>query len=150
MNNNEITKLVENLFPDQEVMWIYFGGSIAYGTKEDKSDTDIIAVLSGLKGVIHADIGNLDIFAYGYDDFNRRNEQDKTIALYYRVNSDDVITAKDHLIYRNPNYDALYQAFIAENLEKILPQFLDGFIEYYDLLVNSDKEIGRASCRERV
>ena len=139
MENSEITKLVENLFPDQEIMWIYFGGSIAYGTKEDKSDTDIIAVLNGLKGVIHADIGNLDIFAYGYDDFQRRNHQDKTIALYYRVNSDDIITANDYLIYLNPSFEALYQEFISEKFEEILPQFLDGFIEYFDLLVNSDK-----------
>jgi hypothetical protein len=139
MENSKITQMIENLFPGQEVMWIYYGGSIAYGTKSDASDTDVIAVLSGLKGIIHAEAGGIDIFAYGYKEFEMRNHQDVAIPLYNRISSDDIVSAKDNLIYLNPNHEVCFNEFVEEKFTNMLPQFLDGFIEYFNLLVNSDK-----------
>ncbi|MBM7453987.1 hypothetical protein JN09_001330 [Acholeplasma morum] len=143
--NSKLTEIVVNMFSMNEVMFIYYCGSDNYKTKQKKSDTDLTVVLNNFKGIIHASIDGVDIFAYGYEDFLQRQSITDTLPLYNLIHSDDVINMADNLIYLNPSYQTEYNNIITLKFEDVLPLYLDAVIEYFNQLVNVEKVIVKRS-----
>ena len=136
MNNEQITEKLTSLFAYNELMFAYYCGSRAYDTTSADSDVDIVAVFSDLNGITHAGFGDIDIFAYGIDSFIQRQSISDELPLYNLIHADDFLKVKDNLIYLNPEFKDEYDKLVNIKFEKVLPEFLDAFITYYDLLIN--------------
>lgn len=136
MNNEQITEKLTSLFAYNELMFAYYCGSRAYDTTSADSDIDIVAVFSDLNGITHAGFGDIDIFAYGIDSFIQRQSISDELPLYNLIHADDFLKVKDNLIYLNPEFKDEYDKLVNIKFEKVLPEFLDAFITYYDLLIN--------------
>src|SRR5690625_4227264 len=136
---NSEKKLIEDklkgLFVHNELIFAYFCGSRAYGTDTKESDIDVVAVFSDLGGITHASLNGIDIFAYGIDSFIQRQSISDELPLYNLIHADDFLKVKDNLIYLNPEFKDEYDKLVNIKFEKVLPEFLDAFITYYDLLI---------------
>lgn len=137
-DNERLKNIVINMFPEHEVMFMYYCGSIAYNTVSSNSDIDITVVLHGFKGLIHTSIEGIDIFGYGYHDFRKRQEMDADIPLYNRLHADDIINAREHTIFINPLFTSEFEALVDADFSSRLDKFLDTVIEYYDQIINKD------------
>ncbi|MBU1094537.1 MAG: hypothetical protein KKH01_08750 [Firmicutes bacterium] len=138
LDKERLKTIVVNMFPEHEVMFIYFCGSIAYHTTSSNSDVDITVVLSGFKGLIHTSLEGIDIFGYGYEDFCKRQEMNSNIPLYNRLHADDIINAKEHLVYLNPLFENEFNELVETDFTSYLDKYLDTVIEYYDQIINKD------------
>ncbi len=134
-----ITDKLKGLFVHNELMFAYFCGSRAYGTSSKDSDLDVVAVFSDLGGITHATLSGMDIFAYGIDSFIQRQSISDELPLYNLIHADDFIKAGDNLIYLNPEFKLEYEKLVKIEFEKVLPEFLDAFINYYDLINNKQE-----------
>lgn len=134
----ELKIILENFFAGHELMFAYYCGSITYHTSLRNSDIDITAVFFDLKGIIHTSMNGVDIFAYGIADFMKRQAMDLSIPNYNLIHADDILGAKEHLIYLNPAHEDIFNEFTETEFKEKLPVFLDVFIEYYDQLLNND------------
>lgn len=141
MSKDEITKSILNMFTGNEVMFAYYCGSISYQTADEKSDIDVTVVLQDFNGLIHTNLGNVDIFCYGYNTFVKRQAMSEDIPLYNLIYADDIIEAKEHLIYLNPSFEKEFNDVLSNDFSKVLPKFLDAYINYYDLIIKQDKEV---------
>ena len=133
-------KLIEDklkgLFVHNELMFAYFCGSRAYSTDSKDSDIDVVAVFSDLGGITHASLSGIDIFAYGIDSFIQRQSMSDELPLYNLIHADDFLKVNDNLIYLNPEFKNDFDKLVKIKFENILPEFLDAFITYYDLIIN--------------
>lgn len=134
-----ITDKLKGLFVHNELMFAYFCGSRAYGTSSKDSDLDVVAVFSDLGGITHATLSGMDIFAYGIDSFIQRQSISDELPLYNLIHADDFIKSNDNLIYLNPEFKLEYEKLVKIEFEKVLPEFLDAFINYYDLIINKQE-----------
>jgi len=134
-----ITDKLKGLFVHNDLMFAYFCGSRAYGTDSKDSDIDVVAVFSDLGGITHATLSGIDIFAYGLDSFIGRQSMSDELPLYNLIHADDFLKAKDNLIYLNQEYKDEFDKLAAIEFEKVLPEFLDAFINYYDLIINKQQ-----------
>jgi predicted nucleotidyltransferase len=138
-NNELITERLKGLFAFNELMFAYYCGSRAYGTTDKESDVDVVAVFSDLNGITHAAFDEMDIFAYGIDSFIQRQSISDELPLYNLIHADDFVKAKENLIYLKPEYKDNFNKLLAIGFEKVLPDYLDAFIEYYDALINKQQ-----------
>ncbi len=133
-------KLIEDklkgLFVHNELMFAYFCGSRAYSTDSKDSDIDVVAVFSDLGGITHASLSGIDIFAYGIDSFIQRQSMSDELPLYNLIHADDFLKVNDNLIYLNSEFKNDFDKLVKIKFENILPEFLDAFITYYDLIIN--------------
>lgn len=134
-NKDELLKYIKNLFNGNDIMFIYYCGSDSYKTRQENSDTDVVVVLRDLKGVIHAATDDVDIFAYGYEDYLARQSITDTLPLYNLIHADDVISIEDNIIFLDPLYEKELDSIINMNFIDVLPQFLDAVLQYYNNLV---------------
>lgn len=141
----ELTNILENMFAGHELMFVYYCGSISYHTSLRNSDIDITAVFFDLKGIIHTSINGVDIFAYGIDDFVKRQNFDDSLPLYNRIHADDILGAKDNLVYLSLNHEAIFNELADIHFEDKIKDYLDVSIEYYDQLLNNDNVLVKRS-----
>ncbi len=134
-----ITERLKGLFAYNDLMFAYYCGSKAYGTTDKDSDVDIVAVFNDLNGITHAAFEDIDIFAYGIESFIQRQSISDELPLYNLIHADDFVKAKENIIYLNPEYKNDFNKLTAIGFEKVLPEYLDAFLEYYDLLINKQK-----------
>ena len=127
-SKDEVIERVQNVFPKSEIMFIYYCGSIAFGLDDENSDVDVTAVLDDFKGNVHLSLGDLDIFAFGQDVYMKKQEQDSSVALYYRAYMDEILSTKDNLIYINSRYQNEYERYKNIDFNKILGPFLNSFV----------------------
>jgi len=141
LTNDEITTIVKNLFVNNELMFLYYSGSKAYGTSNDLSDIDVTAVFRNLNGIIHATTQDIDIFAYGYDSFLARQSMSDEVPLYNLIHADDIISIEKTLIFVDEIYKKDLEAIKKLDFYKVLPLYLKAFVKYYDDLINTEKVV---------
>ena len=89
-SNESILEIIQGIFPNITVMFIYYCGSLAFGLNDENSDDDVTVVLDGFKGNVHLSLGKLDVFAYGKDIYLKKQNLDPTVPLYDRAYIDEV------------------------------------------------------------
>ena len=134
-SNESILEIVQGIFPNTTVMFIYYCGSLAFGLNDENSDDDVTVVLDGFKGNVHLSLGELDIFAYGRDIYLKKQNLDPTVPLYDRAYIDEVLSTKDNLIYLDENYRDEYEAYKNVDLTTKLGLFLSSFVEHYKMRI---------------
>ena len=127
---NDIYKMIEGVFPNTEILLIYYGGSIAYGLDDESSDKDITVVLAGFKGTIHLYIGTYDFFVFSKEEFIKRQKFDETVIPYYKQAADSLLGFKDKAHYIAPSFEIEVNELLGFVDETFIVNHLSAVIEY--------------------
>lgn len=145
-NDENLVKRIEYatnvMLKNYEIMFIYFGGSIAYGTYEEgRSDYDVNIVVDGLKGYFHTNCNDVDFFVYGRQEAMDKQNLANYLSPYFKTYIDEVLALDDTLIYLNPKYKKEFEAYKDIRLETKLIPYLEVFIEYHANIINDKKHL---------
>lgn len=143
-SKNEIVENVKGIFNKNEIMFMYYGGSEAYKTVDENSDTDVIVVIKDMEGIIQMSFDELDIFAYGINHYKKRLEMNKEIPLYNRIFVDDYLNARNNLIYQAKRFKSEINELLNTDIKPLIPNYIEAIIEYYDdNLLNQNESVKR-------
>lgn len=137
IDKEKIITYAKGLLKDKEIMFMYLGGSIAFGIYEKEySDIDVNVFVNGLKGFIHTEMDGIDYFIYGDDKFLSRQDMSSDLSLYNKIFIDDALSLDDTLIYLNPVFESEFNSFKNIRLEDRLKSFLEMNVQYYEYHLN--------------
>ena len=139
MSLNSHFEIVKNIFPDTEVLLMYYSGSKGYGHDDEQSDIDITVVLDGFSGNMHLQLGKIDIFAFSKDSYVKRQNFDKEIMDYYKSAVDDILVPIDKVLFLNPNFDLTYQELKNFDVNWFIANQLTALINYTNMRMKIGK-----------
>ena len=143
IDKGALTTKIKGMLNKYEVMFIYFGGSISYGTfNPHNSDIDVIVFIKGFTGCIHTDLDEFDLFIFGENCIKAREEQTDEVHEYERLFIDDIYSLDKTLIYLNKKYQMEYNSFKNFKVESIMKKYLKTIYDYFMYLyVDSEKPV---------
>ena len=141
INKDELIQKLKKMFHKYEIMFVYFGGSICYGTFNTRnSDIDIVVFLKGYKGFIHTDFEQYDLFIFGDNCIKLREEVSDELHDYERIFIDDIYALDKTLIYLNKKFENEYESFKNFKMESVLKKYLAHAYDYF-MYLYVDNEI---------
>lgn len=144
LDKKQIIKSIMSALPGLKMAFMYFGGSVCYGTFiSGKSDYDINVVVDDLKGAFKTNISGTDVFIYGVSSILDRLNPNSPISQYKRSFIDDVLGLPDTLIGLNEEYKNIYEEYKNFDFNKNLKGFLTNFYEYFAFCFNGDFQVGK-------
>ena len=144
LDKKQIIKSIMASLPGLKMAFMYFGGSVCYGTFiSGKSDYDINVVVDDLKGAFKTNISGTDVFIYGVSSILDRLNPNSPISQYKRSFIDDVLGLPDTLIGLNEEYIEIYEKYKNFYFNKNLKGFLTNFYEYFAFCFNGDFQVGK-------
>lgn len=144
LDKKQIIKSIMASLPGLKMAFMYFGGSVCYGTFiSGKSDYDINVVVDDLKGAFKTNISGTDVFIYGVSSILDRLNPNSPISQYKRSFIDDVLGLPDTLIGLNEEYKNIYEEYKNFDFNKNLKGFLTNFYEYFAFCFNGDFQVGK-------
>ncbi len=144
IDKESIVKKIVSALEKFEVMFIYLGGSIAYGTFiSGVSDYDINVFVDGINGAFKIDIYGIDVFCYGKEVMIERLNPNNNLSQYKKCFIDDKLSLPDTLIYLNRKYQKEYEEYKNFNFNKVLRGFLTNFYEYFGFCFNGSSSLGK-------
>ena len=144
LDKKQIIKSIMSALPGLKMAFMYFGGSVCYGTFiSGKSDYDINVVVDDLKGAFKTNISGTDVFIYGVNSILDRLNPNSPISQYKRSFIDDVLGLPDTLIGLNEEYKDLYEEYKNFDFNKNLKGFLTNFYEYFAFCFNGEFQVGK-------
>jgi hypothetical protein len=127
---NDVYNLIKEVFPNTEILLIYYGGSKAYGLDENTSDIDVTVVLEGFRGILHLFIGKYDLFVFSKEDFIKRQQFDDSIIAYHRQAADNVLGIKSNEYYLNPVFSDELDHIITNVDSTFISNLIDALLIY--------------------
>lgn len=144
LDKKQIIKSIMSALPGLKMAFMYFGGSVCYGTFiSGKSDYDINVVVDDLKGAFKTNISGTDVFIYGVSSILDRLNPNSPISQYKRSFIDDVLGLPDTLIGLNEEYKDIYEEYKNFDFIKNLKGFLTNFYEYFAFCFNGEFQVGK-------
>ena len=144
LDKNKIISYIMASLPGLKMAFMYFGGSVCYGTFiSGKSDYDINVVVDDLKGAFKTNISGTDVFIYGVSSILDRLNPNSPISQYKRSFIDDVLGLPDTLIGLNEEYKDIYEEYKNFDFNKNLKGFLTNFYEYFAFCFNGEFQVGK-------
>lgn len=144
LDKKQIISSIMASLPGLKMAFMYFGGSVCYGTFiSGKSDYDINVVVDDLKGAFKTNISGTDIFIYGVSSILDRLNPNSPISQYKRSFIDDVLGLPDTLIGLNEEYKDIYEEYKNFDFNKNLKGFLTNFYEYFAFCFNGEFQVGK-------
>ena len=144
LDKKQIIKNIMASLPRLKMAFMYFGGSVCYGTFiSGKSDYDINVVVDDLKGAFKTNISGTDVFIYGVSSILDRLNPNSPISQYKRSFIDDVLGLPDTLIGLNEEYKDIYEEYKNFDFNKNLKGFLTNFYEYFAFCFNGEFQVGK-------
>ena len=144
LDKKQIIKSIMSALPGLKMAFMYFGGSVCYGTFiSGKSDYDINVVVDDLNGAFKTNISGTDVFIYGVSSILDRLNPNSPISQYKRSFIDDVLGLPDTLIGLNEEYEDIYEEYKNFDLNKNLKGFLTNFYEYFAFCFNGEFQVGK-------
>ena len=144
LDKKQIISSIMASLPGLKMAFMYFGGSVCYGTFiSGKSDYDINVVVDDLKGAFKTNISGTDVFIYGVSSILDRLNPNSPISQYKRSFIDDVLGLPDTLIGLNEEYKDIYEEYKNFDFNKNLKGFLTNFYEYFAFCFNGDFQVGK-------
>ena len=144
LDKNKIISSIMTSLPGLKMAFMYFGGSVCYGTFiSGRSDYDINVVVDDLKGAFKTNISGTDVFIYGVSSILDRLNPNSPISQYKRSFIDDVLGLPDTLIGLNEEYKDLYEEYKNFDFNKNLKGFLTNFYEYFAFCFNGEFQVGK-------
>jgi hypothetical protein len=127
---SDLYKIIEGVFPNTEILLIYYGGSIAYGLDDNSSDKDVTVVLDGFKGNLHLTLGEYDLFVFAKDRFIQRQQFDSSIIAYHRAAADNVMSIDRTLIYINSSFQETIDQLLIYDDKAFMLNHIAAELEY--------------------
>lgn len=127
---DKIYNMVKEVFPNTEILLIYYGGSKAYGLDNQSSDIDVTVVLEGFKGILHLFIGKYDLFVFSKEDFIKRQQFDDSIIAYHRQAADNVLGIRLNEYYLNPLFSNELNTLLSSIDKTFICHFIDAVLIY--------------------
>ena len=144
LDKKQIIKNIMASLPGLKMAFMYFGGSVCYGTFiSGKSDYDINVVVDDLNGAFKTNISGTDVFIYGVSSILDRLNPNSPISQYKRSFIDDVLGLPDTLIGLNEEYKDIYEEYKNFDFNKNLKGFLTNFYEYFAFCFNGEFQVGK-------
>ena len=144
LDKKQIIKSIMASLPGLKMAFMYFGGSVCYGTFiSGKCDYDINVVVDDLKGAFKTNISGTDVFIYGVSSILDRLNPNSPISQYKRSFIDDVLGLPDTLIGLNEEYKDIYEEYKNFDFNKNLKGFLTNFYEYFAFCFNGEFQVGK-------
>lgn len=144
LDKKQIIKSIMASLPGLKMAFMYFGGSVCYGTFiSGKSDYDINVVVDDLNGAFKTNISGTDVFIYGVSSILDRLNPNSPISQYKRSFIDDVLGLPDTLIGLNEEYKDIYEEYKNFDFDKNLKGFLTNFYEYFAFCFNGEFQVGK-------
>lgn len=144
LDKKKIISSIMASLPGLKMAFMYFGGSVCYGTFiSGKSDYDINVVVDDLKGAFKTNISGTDVFIYGVSSILDRLNPNSPISQYKRSFIDDVLGLPDTLIGLNEEYKDIYEKYKNFDFNKNLKGFLTNFYEYFAFCFNGEFQVGK-------
>ena len=144
LDKRKIIKSIMSALPGLKMAFMYFGGSVCYGTFiSGKSDYDINVVVDDLNGAFKTNISGTDVFIYGVRSILDRLNPNSLISQYKRSFIDDVLGLPDTLIGLNEEYKDIYEEYKNFDFNKNLKGFLTNFYEYFVFCFNGEFQVGK-------
>ena len=144
LDKKQIIKSIMSALPGLKMAFMYFGGSVCYGTFiSGKSDYDINVVVDDLKGAFKTNISGTDVFIYGVSSILDRLNPNSPISQYKRSFIDDVLGLPDTLIGLNEEYKEIYEKYKNFDFNKNLKGFLTNFYKYFAFCFNGEFQVGK-------
>ena len=144
LDKKKIIKSIMSALPGLKMAFMYFGGSVCYGTFiSGKSDYDINVVVDDLNGAFKTNISGTDVFIYGVSSILDRLNPNSAISQYKRSFIDDVLGLPDTLIGLNEEYKDIYEKYKNFDFNKNLKGFLTNFYEYFAFCFNGEFQVGK-------
>ena len=144
LDKKQIIKSIMSALPGLKMAFMYFGGSVCYGTFiSGKSDYDINVVVDDLNGAFKTNISGTDVFIYGVSSILDRLNPNSPISQYKRSFIDDVLGLPDTLIGLNEEYIEIYEKYKNFDFNKNLKGFLTNFYEYFAFCFNGEFQVGK-------
>ena len=144
LDKKQIIKSIMSSLPGLKMAFMYFGGSVCYGTFiSGKSDYDINVVVDDLNGAFKTNISGTDVFIYGVSSILDRLNPNSPISQYKRSFIDDVLGLPDTLIGLNEEYKDIYEKYKNFDFNKNLKGFLTNFYEYFAFCFNGEFQVGK-------
>lgn len=144
LDKKKIISSIMASLPGLKMSFMYFGGSVCYGTFiSGKSDYDINVVVDDLKGAFKTNISGTDVFIYGVSSILDRLNPNSPISQYKRSFIDDVLGLPDTLIGLNEEYKDIYEEYKNFDFNKNLKGFLTNFYEYFAFCFNGEFQVGK-------
>ena len=144
LDKKQIIKSIMSSLSGLKMAFMYFGGSVCYGTFiSGKSDYDINVVVDDLNGAFKTNISGTDVFIYGVSSILDRLNPNSPISQYKRSFIDDVLGLPDTLIGLNEEYKDIYEEYKNFDFNKNLKGFLTNFYEYFAFCFNGDFQVGK-------
>ncbi len=144
LDKKKIINSIMASLPGLKMAFMYFGGSVCYGTFiSGKSDYDINLVVDDLNGAFKTNISGTDVFIYGVSSILDRLNPNSPISQYKRSFIDDVLGLPDTLIGLNEEYKDLYEEYKNFDFNKNLKGFLTNFYDYFAFCFNGDFQVGK-------
>lgn len=144
LDKKQIIKSIMSALPGLKMAFMYFGGSVCYGTFiSGKSDYDINVVVDDLNGAFKTNISGTDVFIYGVSSILDRLNPNSPISQYKRSFIDDVLGLPDTLIGLNEEYKDIYEEYKNFDFNKNLKGFLTNFYEYFAFCFNGEFQVGK-------
>ena len=144
LDKKKIISSIMASLPGLKMAFMYFGGSVCYGTFiSGKSDYDINVVVDDLKGAFKTNISGTDVFIYGVSSILDRLNPNSPISQYKRSFIDDVLGLPDTLIGLNEEYKDIYEEYKNFDFNRNLKGFLTNFYEYFAFCFNGEFQVGK-------
>lgn len=144
LDKKKIISSIMASLPGLKMAFMYFGGSVCYGTFiSGKSDYDINVVVDDLNGAFKTNISGTDVFIYGVSSILDRLNPNSPISQYKRSFIDDVLGLPDTLIGLNEEYKDIYEEYKNFDFNKNLKGFLTNFYEYFAFCFNGNFQVGK-------
>lgn len=138
---NSHLNTVSNVFPNSNILFMYYSGSKGYGYDDEESDIDVTVVLDGFNGLMHLQLGKLDIFAFSKKEYVKRQNFDETVIDYYKSAADDILVPEDKIIYLSPEFDETYEQLKVFDVKTFIVNQLTALINHTRMRMNSSMEL---------
>lgn len=126
---------IKSIFPDSNVLLYYRCGSKAFGTDNENSDSDFIAVIDNFKGMTYIKEDDKECFVYDLETWKKKITFDDSISEYHEVfNFDEIFTFDTSIIY----VDDSVKPFIKELKENYLiyyDKWVKRVVDYFDFFI---------------
>lgn len=134
--NEMILNIIKKKYDINNIILVYYCGSIGYGLNNEESDIDVTIILKSGENYSKESIDNIDFFVYNFYYFKKVQRLENDADMYLKTSADVILNFEKNIIFMNDAFTfELKQLYGFLDFQKFLSPFLSNFIEYYDNLL---------------
>lgn len=126
---------IKSLFPDSKLLLLYRCGSKAFGTDNEFSDNDYIAVIDNFKGMTYIKEEESEYFVYDLETWKKKITFDDSISEYHEVfNFDEILTFDTAVVHADDVVKPLLEE-LKKNYLTYYNKWIKRIVDYFDFYI---------------